>query len=213
MTAPVLPTPLSSLFGALQIAYAGDLLRPRAWTIEQARWAIELHPDTPAGAVLELCSGAGQIGLVVGVETRRPLVQVDVHDGACWYATLNAANADVVSDVRRACVTSALSEDERFPMILADPPYVPTDEIGTYPDDPPLAIDGGRDGLELARLCLDVASAHLAPEGVLLLQLGGLHQVEALREHAHGQGLRCIETREFGVDRAVLLLRRESTTV
>ena len=212
MTAPVLPTPSSSRFGGLQIAHAGDLLEPRAWTIEQARWAVELHADAPAGAVLELCCGAGQIGLAVGAETKRPLVQVDVHDGACCYAALNAANAGVVSDVRCACITSALREDERFPMILADPPYVPTDEIGLHPDDPPHAIDGGCDGLELARLCLDVAAAHLAPAGVVLLQLGGLHQAEALRAHAEGQGLRCVETRGFGVDRAVLLLRGGGTT-
>ena len=207
MSASTLPPPSLFPFGTLQIAYDGDLLRPRPWTIEQSRWAIELLPTVPDGPVLELCCGAGQIGLVVGHETGRSLVQVDDHDDACGFARINATNAGVTSDVRCARIETALRDGERFPMILADPPYVPTEDTDEHPDDPQHAIDGGADGLDVARLCLDVAARHLAPGGAVLLQLGGAHQARALCDHAHGRGLTCVETREFAADRAVLLLR------
>jgi methylase of polypeptide subunit release factors len=52
-----------------------------------------------------------------------------------------------------------LDDDERFSVIMADPPYVPSSGISRFPEDPPLAIDGGVTGLDLSR---DVAagSAH-----------------------------------------------------
>lgn len=187
-------------FGPLQIAYDGDLLEPRAWTIAQSRWAIELAPTVPEGPVLELCCGAGQIGLVVGVETGRPLVQVDDNDDACGFARLNAANAGVVSDVRCARLTTALREGEQFPLVLADPPYIPSAETDAFADDPDHAIDGGPDGLDVARTCLEVARRHLAPGGAILLQLGGAHQAEDL-------GLGAEERREFGPDRTIVLVR------
>ena len=200
MSASTLPAPSLFPFGPVQIAYDGDLLEPRAWTIEQSRWAVELESAAPAGPVLELCCGAGQIGLVVGVETGRPLVQVDDHDDACGFARINARSAGVTSDVRCARLDTALRHGERFPIILADPPYIPTDQTDAYADDPEHAIDGGPDGLDVARTCLEVARRHLAPGGAILLQLGGADQAEAL-------GIGAEERREFGPDRTVVLLR------
>jgi len=207
MSSSTLPTPSMFPFGPVEIAFDGAVLEPRAWTIEQSRWAVELHTAVPDGPVAEMCCGAGQIGLVVGVETGRPLVQVDDHEDACGYARRNAAVAEVASDVRHAPLDEAFEEGELFPIILADPPYVPSDETGKHSDDPEHAIDGGPDGLDVARECLDVAARHLAPGGVVLLQLGGAHQAEALCGHATSVGLTCVETREFAPDRAVLLLR------
>ncbi|HYD08740.1 MAG TPA: class I SAM-dependent methyltransferase [Acidimicrobiales bacterium] len=208
MSASTLPPPSLFRFGPLQIAYDGDLIRPRAWTIEQSRWAIELHDaGLPDGEILELCAGVGHIGLVAARETGRRIVQVDDNDDACGFARLNATAANVTSDVRCARMCVALRPDERFPLILADPPYVPSDQVEDHPDDPGHAIDGGPDGLDLARTCLDVAAAHLAPGGAVLLQLGGAHQARALCDHAHQRGLTCIETREYAPDRALLLLR------
>jgi len=200
MSASTLPPPSLFPFGPLQIAYDGDLLRPRAWTIEQSRWAIELEPTVPAGPILELCCGAGQIGLVAAHATGRPIVQVDDVDEACAYAAINARAAGVDSDVRCARLTTALRDGERFPLVLADPPYVPSGETDRFDDDPDHAIDGGPDGLDVARTCLDVARRHLAPGGAIVLQLGGVDQQTTL-------GLEGCEHREFADDRVLVLVR------
>ncbi len=78
-----------------------------------------------------------------------------------------------------------------------------------FPDDPLAAIDGGDDGLDVARECVLVIGGHLAPAGAALLQLGSADQVDALAPELSGAGLRVTEVR--GYDRGVVaLLGRES---
>ncbi len=138
-------------FGAVEIAFESGVLEPRDWTIEQSRWAIECCHALPDGAVLELCCGAGQIGLVVGLETGRPLVQVDDDEVACGFARRNADAAGVETEVRCGAVEHAVGDDERFVLVLVDPPYVPSGAVDEHEDDPEHAIDGGADGLDVAR--------------------------------------------------------------
>lgn len=169
-------------FGHLRIAFDDRVLRPREWTAAQSRWAAELSATTPPGPVLELCAGAGQIGLLAIVGTGRWLVCVDANEAACDFVRANAAAAGVGDrvEVRHGRLEEALSAGELFPLVIADPPWVPKDETGRYPEDPLTAIDGGADGLEIARACLVVIDAHLAPSGSAILQLGTTEQVAVL---------------------------------
>lgn len=194
-------------FDGLEIAYDDTVLEPRPWTLEQSRWAVALLADLPAGPVLELCAGAGQIGLVVGRDAGRHLVQVDAHDRACHFARRNADRAGLSTDVRCIDLEEAVAPGERFPFVLADPPYVPSHRRDDHPDDPHHTIDGGEDGLDLARACLGVARRHLVPEGLVLIQLYGPDQAAHLSEEAVGYGLEPVETRTHGADRSLLLLR------
>jgi release factor glutamine methyltransferase len=193
-------------FGSLEIAFDSSVLRPRAWTVEQSLWAADLLSATPAGPVLELCSGAGQIGLLAVADSQRRLLCVDLSAIACHYARRNARVAGMVErvEVREGPMDSVLREDERFALIIADPPWVRRDEVGRHPDDPLVAIDGGDDGLDLARLCLLVARRHLTPGGMVVLQVGSTDQVRRLRGDLADAGLTLLEVRER--ERGVLML-------
>ncbi|WP_344046243.1 methyltransferase [Nocardioides panacihumi] len=172
-------------FGTLDISYDERVLRPRPWTEQQAHWAAQLLTDpAPAGPVLELCAGAGQIGLLTISLQPRPLVCVDRSPMACGFARSNAAAAGLGSlvDVREASLESALAPGERFALVIADPPWVPSDRTGAFPEDPLEAIDGGLDGLDVARACLRTAIPHLLPGAAVLLQLGAEDQAAALAE-------------------------------
>lgn len=166
--------------GGLAVAWDRRVLEPRPWTAEQAQWLAELAGDAPAGPALELCSGAGHLGLLLAHLTGRPLVQVDVDPVAGEFARANAARHGIATDVRTASMEEALRADERFALLLADPPWVERSRIGDFPDDPVGAIDGGDDGTVLARLCLRVAEAHLLDDGVLVLQVGDQGQVDRI---------------------------------
>lgn len=175
--------PRSVDFGPLTIAYDERVLTPRPWTVLQAEWARELIAAAPPGAVLELCSGAGQIGLLAVHGTDRRLVCVDADSVACGYATANAraaGRADLV-EVREARLDE-LDPGEVFPVVVADPPWVRTDQVGCFPADPVLAIDGGDDGLRVARECVAVIDRHLHAEGAALLQLGSVEEARRLRD-------------------------------
>ena len=187
-------------FGGLSIAHDDRVLRPRGWTLHQSRWALELLAGLPDGPVLELCSGAGQIGLVVADGTTRRLVCVDVDPVAAHYTLRNASAAGLADrvEMRVQPLTRAVGPDERFPLILADPPWVPRDEIGRFPEDPSRAIDGGPGGgLDVARECVGVIGRHLTAEGRALLQLGSSYQVDGLTEDLEAAGLCVVETRTF----------------
>ena len=193
-------------FGPLTITFDERVLRPRPWTAAQSEWAADLVPTfSPGPRILELCSGAGHIGLLALalVDARHPgasLVAVDLNPAACAFTLLNAASAGLEDqiDVREATIDDALYTFETFDLVIADPPWVPRAEIGKYPDDPELAIDGGEDGLAITWPCVQAARMHLAVGGAMVLQLGSLAQVDALQErlHADGDPLRIIEVRD-----------------
>lgn len=175
-------------FGPLRIAYDDRVLEPRPWTLAQAQWADALLADAPPGPVLELCSGAGQIGLTAALLSGRDVVLVDASTAACEISARNAADCGLAGgvEVRHGPMDDVLRPDERFALVLADPPYIPSADTGAFPEDPLSAIDGGDDGLDLARLCLSVAAAHLDAGGEVLLQLRDLAQADRLAAELRG---------------------------
>lgn len=179
------------IFGGLEIEYDDRVLQPRSWTALQATWAAELLHIGPAGPVLELCTGAGQIGLLAAKLSGRSLVAVDIDEIACDFARFNARAAGLGDrvEVRQARIDSALDPQETFAVVIADPPWVASSRVEQFPHDPRLAIDGGIDGLDLARGCLQVAAHHLVPGGSLLLQLGSEDQCDRVLADGRKQGL------------------------
>jgi methylase of polypeptide subunit release factors len=194
-------------FDGLDIAFDDRVLRPRQWTLAQSRWAAELMRDAPDGPVLELFAGVGHIGLAAVAGSERELVMVDLNPVAVELARQNVAAAGMASrvTVREGRIDQVLAPDERFAVVVADPPWVPSAGIGEFPDDPAIAIDGGDDGLDLARTCCDVVARHLAPGGTAILQIGTADQADILEQHLRATGLALTrgETRVF--ERGVLV--------
>lgn len=208
--APVRETEQTIEFGGLTIRFDDRVLRPRPWTEEQSRWAAALLDVLPPGRVLELCTGAGQIGLAAVARSRRTLVCVDVDPVATGFAARNArvaAMADRV-EVRAAPMAEALEPDEQFVLVIADPPWVTSDDSDRYPEDPLVAIDGGPDGLGPARECVVIIGRHLAPGGESLVQLGSESQVRALGPEIAWAGLRVLEVRRYDGGVLTRLARR-----
>jgi release factor glutamine methyltransferase len=205
----LLTPPDTARFGLLQIDHDSRVLVPRRWTVMQSRWAAELSPTLPDGPILELCSGAGQIGLLAAVLSGRELIQVDADAVACDFATRNARRAGrgELTQVRCADLEDAVHPEERFPLVLADPPYLPSGQLGRYPQDPPTAIDGGVDGLDVLRRCLAVIEWALLPRGAALLQVRGAAQAEELSEELP-EGLHLAAVRSADPVRAVMLVQR-----
>ena len=184
-------------FGRLSIAFDDRVLRPRPWTAAQSGWAAEILADAPGGPVLELCSGAGQIGLLAVADTDRRLVCVDLDPVACAYARRNAEAAGMADrvEVRQGAIDTVVGDSERFAVVVADPPWVRRADTGRYPEDPLLAIDGGDDGMDIAWTCIDTARLHLTPGGSLVLQIGTVEQVDAVRQRLRGDELSVTEVR------------------
>lgn len=198
-------SPCRCTFGPLTIEYDDRVLTPRSWTLAQSEWAAEL----PGELILELFAGAGQIGLAAAVLSDADLVQVEADPVAAGYAARNAEAAGWAqrTDLRVDAVQSALRPHELFGMIIADPPYLPTEAVARWPEDPISAIDGGPDGLDLVRVCLSVAAAHLTDGGTLLLQVAGPSQARQV-EACLPSRLSAVELRTIDAERALLRIDR-----
>jgi methylase of polypeptide subunit release factors len=208
-------TPRETSFGSLRIGFDERVLEPRPWTTSQSRWAADLLRHAPDGPVLELCSGVGHIGLLAVTFQPRDLVMVDGDETACDYARANvAANPPACTvEVRQGRIDEAVAPHERFAGIIADPPWVPSADVGRFPEDPSTAIDGGADGMAVAWSCIDVVARHLDDGGWALLQLGTERQAALTRrrlEETPSLDLEVVEVRSYGDRGVVVHLARPS---
>jgi release factor glutamine methyltransferase len=81
----------------------------------------------------------------------------------------------------------------RVDVLVANAPYVPTEEIGLLPTEARIhealvALDGGADGLDILRRVTAAAPLWLAPAGHLLVETSE-HQVPQAVEAVAGSGL------------------------
>ena len=169
-----------------------------------------LLPEIPLGsgnengggrlAVLDLCCGAGVIGISLAAR-RRDLecVAVDIDGGAVGLTRDNAARSGVGDRVR--CVESNAADFLRgrpgtYHAVVCNPPYVPAAEIDRLlPEvrdhEPRLALDGGLDGLDFYREVVPLLPVVTAPGGIIALEIGDTQgqAVSALVEAAAFAGV------------------------
>jgi len=77
--------------------------------------------------------------------------------------------------IRQSDLFAALS-DERYDLILSNPPYVDAADLASMPAEyhyePERALGSGEDGLDLTRRILRFAAAFLHDDGVLIVEVG-----------------------------------------
>jgi release factor glutamine methyltransferase len=101
-----------------------------------------------------------------------------------------------------------------FDVIVSNPPYIASGEIANLPPevrlfDPRLALDGGADGLDCYRAIAATAPALLAPDGVIVIELGaGQAEPVAALFAAAGLVLSSPRSDLSGVPRALVAARR-----
>ena len=102
---------------------------------------------------------------------------IDLSPDAVATATGNAARNGVSERAAFHQGNWTTGIDERFDLILANPPYIGIHEIaGLDPNvrehDPLLALDGGPDGLTAYRALAAALPGHLKPGGLAILEIG-----------------------------------------
>jgi release factor glutamine methyltransferase len=119
-------------------------------------------------SVLDVCTGSGALAVCAARRGAREVTAVDVSRRAVMTARINARLNGVRVRALRSNLFSALG-DQRFDVIVSNPPYVPaeTDELPT--SGPERAWDAGQDGRLVLDRLLAEAPAHLRPGGVLLV--------------------------------------------
>ena len=148
-----------------------------------------LSPWVPAPgrvrAALDLCTGSGCLAVLLARAFPRARVDAaDISKAALAVARINVARHRLARRVRRirSDLFSAL-RGRQYDVIVCNPPYVTSAVMRRLPreyhHEPRIALAGGQDGLDTVRRILREAARHLAPGGLLVMEVGsGRRRVE-----------------------------------
>ena len=170
----------STSFCGLDIAVSRCALIPRPETELLAEAGWKFLGDSPSPTVLDFGTGTGCIAITLAVHcTEAQLFAVDISNEAIELARANSLRHGVADRIRfvQSCGFDALPSETKFQLIVSNPPYIPSIEIGSLqPEvrdyDPRNALDGGADGLDFFRYLAASAGAYLRPGGKLMLEFG-----------------------------------------
>jgi release factor glutamine methyltransferase len=175
----------SKEFWSLPLAVTPDVLVPRPETETVVEAALAVAPRDQALRIADLGTGSGAI--LLALLTELPAASGIGTDRSARALAVARRNADALGLTGRAVFVACDFADAVAPgcdIVVANPPYIPTDDIATLaPDvrdfDPRLALDGGPDGLAAYRAVAADAARVLAPGGWLGLEIG-IGQAEAV---------------------------------
>lgn len=164
--------------------------RPDSETLLEA--AIDTFGRQPPLRILDLGTGPGTLLLAALAEWPQATgLGIDASDTALDYARRNAATLGLADRVQLRAGDWAAGIDERFDLILANPPYIGTGEelpaeVRDY--EPGSALFAGAQGLDDYRRIIPDLPRLLAPGGAALLEIGWT-QAEAVSSLANQHGL------------------------
>lgn len=186
--------PLQHLLGQAPFRYGTvavgpGVFVPRPETEIVAEAAVRLLRESAQRLAVDLCAGSGALGIALAVEvpgTTVHLVELDpaaltwlrrnVDDSAARVAEVGSlvlthhADAGTVHEGALAGIVGTVD------VVTCNPPYIPDGAFPRDPEvlehDPPVALYGGTDGLDVVRAVAISAAALLRPGGVLVIEHG-----------------------------------------
>jgi release factor glutamine methyltransferase len=208
-------------FRHLDLAVTPAVLIPRPETEGLVEAVLETLQSEAARwrrpRVVDLGTGSGAIALAVASEFPGAVVTAtDASRAALEVAESNARDAGLADGVRfvHGEWFASLAPDERFEVVISNPPYIAEHEWSSLPVDvrrePRSALISGEDGLDATRQILDDAPRHLVAAGLLALELdeARAEEVEAWLDGAHEW--ESVELRDDLAGRPRVLLARRA---
>ena len=198
-------------------ALAGDAPAPENTDGEAETEKTGKRPAAanPGISILDIGTGTGAIllSLLRLLPDSRGLA-VDISPEALAVAKENAALLGVADRTwyLQSDVWSRMPEKAQFDLVVSNPPYIPTEVIGTLAADvrkePRQALDGGPDGLDLYRTITDGMAQHIRPDGLAAFEVG-IGQGEAVAALCREQGFSVTAVLKdyAGIDRMVFATR------
>ncbi|MCD8124416.1 MAG: peptide chain release factor N(5)-glutamine methyltransferase [Lachnospiraceae bacterium] len=196
-------------FMGLSFAVDTRVLIPR----QDTEKLVELVLDWAQGTslrVLDLCTGSGCIAVSLAkLGHFTSVVGADLSEEALAVARENGCRNGCENLTFRQSDLFQGFAGERFEVITANPPYIPTAEIeGLMPEvrdhDPRMALDGREDGLYFYRRLAAESPAHLTSGGRIFWEIGW-NQGEDVRRMLTDAGFKSVEVfpDEAGLDRVI----------
>ncbi|HBT96440.1 MAG TPA: peptide chain release factor N(5)-glutamine methyltransferase [Desulfobulbaceae bacterium] len=168
-------------FWSLPFFVDTNALIPRPETEFLVERALAAASGLPSeGLLCDLCCGSGVIAVVLAKELRRSVLAVDISPAALAVTRENARRHGQAKRVWpvAADLFSALTPRPLFSLVVTNPPYVSCQELaaGLSPEvagfEPRLALDGGKEGLEIITRIRQILPVFLLPAGEVFMEIG-----------------------------------------
>lgn len=189
-----------------------DVLIPRDETEILVRKAIEIIEKNNFKFAMDMCTGSGCIACMIAKLTECQVMGVDISTEAIHCAFSNMERFELFNKAmfRKSDLYSKIREDERFDIIVSNPPYIPPQlkksiqtEVTFEPD---LALyTKDNKGLEFYEKIIQGAPEFLNEGGYLLFELG-LGQSGDVAELMNNAGFKNIQVVKdlANIDRVIL---------
>ena len=166
--------------------------------------------------ILDLGTGSGNIAIALAKhlpESR--LVSVDISREALHLARTNAMaqgvehRIDFINADLKDFLQKQSDQNKTFDVIISNPPYIPTSQLSSLPQnvqrEPVLALDGGEDGLKFYRAIVPAAELLLSSQGFLFFEIGDGQSFDILRLFSNQKFAKVHALKDFsGTDRFIL---------
>lgn len=182
-------------FRRLSLRVNPSVLIPRPETEQLVECVLEWCRGRERLSAVDVGTGSGAIAISLAVEGPfERVVGVDISPPALNVAHENAkeAGADGKVDLRVGSLFDALRREERFDVVVANPPYIASGELDSLPAEvrewePPVALYAGPAGSEVIERIVDEAPRHLREAGLLALEIApGVADAAVDRVRARG---------------------------
>ena len=190
------------------------VLIPRQDTETLVEEAIQVM--RPKMKILDMCTGSGCIVLSILKMCREKYymtelqgIGADVSEEALKVARENGRRLEVPVTWIQSDLFAKIPEEEKYDVIVSNPPYIETAVIDTLQEevrlhDPYIALDGKEDGLYFYRRIISEAGKYLKPQGKLMFEIG-CDQAKTVEELMKNAGYEQITVKKdlAGLDRVV----------
>ena len=160
-------------FMGIKFKVTEDVLIPQPDTEILVEKTIDIAKEFEQPKILDLCTGSGAIAIAISKYVPQAQITAsDISERALKVAKANDENK------RINFIYSDMFENinKTFDIIVSNPPYIKTDIIKTLSkevqNEPHLALDGGKDGLDFYKEIINNGYKYLKDNGYILIEIG-----------------------------------------
>lgn len=189
-----------------------NVLIPQPDTEILVEKVLELIQDKKQ-AILDLCTGSGAIAISLSKYSKNcKIYGTDISKEALEIAKANNAKNNANVEFVLSDMFEKL-ENRKFDIIVSNPPYIKTEDIKSLNEEvknePHLALDGGKDGLDFYRVIVNEGYKYLNENGYICIEIGYDQKdevVELIKNSGNYTGIKCFK--DLGGNDRVIIFQR-----